>query len=146
MSIMYSPRITSLRNMDGNNEIKVQATKDGNELMRKLPKDLSNIIFGKSIQDILKQRNFEIVYVPDDREVSRLNYIDNIISMKCISEKLIIVEKEKKVIRMNMPIFIGKAVLDLSKELMYDFFHNVVMKHLISQSQALLYRYRFICH
>ena len=81
----------------------------------------------KSIQDILKQRNFEIVYVPNDKEVSRLNYIDNIISMKRISEKLIIVEKKKKVIRMNMPIFIGKAVLDLSKELMYDFFHNVVI-------------------
>jgi len=32
--------------MDDNNKIKAQATKEGNELMRKLPKDLSNIIQG----------------------------------------------------------------------------------------------------
>ena len=64
--------------------------------MRKLPKDLSNIIFGKTIQDVLKQRDFEVVYVPDNKQVSRLNYINKINSMKRISEKLIIVEKDKK--------------------------------------------------
>ena len=115
--------------MDGNNKIKAQATKDGNELMRKLPKDLSNIIFGKTIQDVLKQRDFEIVYVPDNKQVTRLNYINKINSMKRISEKLIIVEKEKKTKKLNMPIYVGKAILDLSKNLMYDFFFNVVMKH-----------------
>ena len=113
--------------MDRNNKIKAQATKEGNELLRKLPKDLSNIIFGKTIQDILKQRNFEIVYVSDNKQVSRLNYISDILSMKRISEKLIIFEKEKKVKKLDMPIYVGKAVLDLSKHLMYDFFYNVVM-------------------
>ena len=49
--------------------------------------------------------------------------------MKRISEKLIIVEKEKKVKKLDMPIYVGKAVLDFSKHLMYDFFYNVVMKH-----------------
>ena len=49
--------------------------------------------------------------------------------MRHISEKLIIVEKEKKVKKLSMPIYVGKAVLDLSKHLMYDFFYNVVMKH-----------------
>ena len=49
--------------------------------------------------------------------------------MKRISDKLIVVEKEKKTKKLNMPIYIGKAVLDLSKCIMYDFFYNVVMKH-----------------
>ena len=108
--------------MDRNNKIKAQATKEGNELLSFLT------LFGKTIQDILKQRDFEIVYVPDNKQVSRLNYINKINSMKRISEKLV-VEKEKKVKKLNMPIYIGKAVLDLSKHLMYDFFYNVVMKH-----------------
>ena len=48
--------------------------------------------------------------------------------MKRISDKLIIVEKDKKTKKLNMPIYIGKAILDLTKYLMYDFFYNVVIK------------------
>ena len=114
--------------IEGNNKIKAEATKSGNRLLRQLAKDLSNIIYGKNIQNILKQRDYEIVYVPDNNTVTRLNYIDKINSMKKISDKLIIVEKGKKKINLNMSIYIGKAILDLTKHLMYDFFYNVVIK------------------
>ena len=82
------------------------------------------------LQNILKQRDDEIVYVPDDNTITRLNYINKINSMKRISDKLIIVEKEKRTKNLNMPIYIGKAILDLTKYLMYDFFYNIVIKSL----------------
>ena len=115
--------------IDGNNNIKAEATKSGNKFLRQLAKDLSNIIYGKNIQNILKQRDYEIVYVPDNNTITRLNYINKINSMKRISDKLIIIEKDKKTKNLNMPIYIGKAILDLTKYLMYDFFYNVVIKN-----------------
>ena len=115
--------------IEGNNKIKAEATKSGNKFLRQLAKDLSNIIYGKNIQNILKQRDYEIVYVPDNNTTTRLNYINKIKSMKRISDKLIIVEKDKKTKNLNMPIYIGKAILDLTKYLMYDFFYNVVIKN-----------------
>ena len=41
--------------MEQNNKIKAHATKEGNELLRQLPNYLNNILYGKTIQDILKQ-------------------------------------------------------------------------------------------
>ena len=70
--------------IDGNNKIKGDATKSGNKFLRDLAKFSSNIIYGKTVQNILKQRDFEIVYVPDNRQVTRLNYINKINSMKKI--------------------------------------------------------------
>ena len=45
--------------IDGNNNIKADATKSGNKFLRDLAKFLSNIIYGKTVQNILKQRDFE---------------------------------------------------------------------------------------
>ena len=115
--------------IDGNNKIKAEANKSGNKFLRELAKDLSNIIYGKNIQNILKQRDYEIVFLLDYNTTTRLNYINKINSMKRISDKLIIVEKDKKTKNLNMPIYIGKAILDLTKYLMYDFFYNVVIKN-----------------
>ena len=55
--------------IDGNNTIKAEATKSGNKFLRQLAKDLSNIIYGKNIQNILKQRDCETVYVPDNNTI-----------------------------------------------------------------------------
>ena len=66
--------------------------------------------------------------VPDNRQVTRLNYINKINSMKKVSDRLIIVEKEKTK-KLNMPIYISKAILDLTKYFMHDFFYNVVIKY-----------------
>ncbi len=81
------------QSIDNNDQIKAQATKSGNKFLRQLSKDLSNIIYGKNIKNILKQRDYEIVYVPDNNQTTRLNYINKIKSMKRISDKLIMRER-----------------------------------------------------
>ena len=72
---------------------------------------------------------YEIVYVPDNNTTTRLNYINKINSMKRISDNLIIVEKDKKTKNLNIPIYIDKAILDLTKYLIYEFFYNIVIKN-----------------
>ena len=45
-------------------------------------------------------------------------------STKCISKNLLVMEMKKTEVKMNKPIYIGQAILDLSKTLMYEFWHD----------------------
>ena len=112
-----------------NNKDKKDATISGNEFKRELSKLLSNIIYGKTIQNVLHHKDFEVVQFNGWNQRSRLNAIKSIKYAHRISDHLMIVEKDKSKTSLNMPIFIGKAVLDLSKAHMYDFFHNCFMRH-----------------
>ena len=112
-----------------NNNDKKQATVAGNDFKRELSKLLSNIIYGKTIQNVLHHKDFDVIQFNGWNQRSRLNAIKSIKYAHRISDNLMIVEKERSKTNLNMPIFIGKAVLDLSKAHMYDFFHNCFMKH-----------------
>jgi 3'-phosphoadenosine 5'-phosphosulfate sulfotransferase (PAPS reductase)/FAD synthetase len=45
------------------------------------------------------------------------------------SENLSAIKLENKVIEFNKPMYIGFAVLEVSKTLMYDYHYNVMKKH-----------------
>jgi hypothetical protein len=57
--------------IDGNAERKKKAKIAGDDFEEMLNKLLSNIIFGKSIQNIMKQRDFEIIYTPNNDVITR---------------------------------------------------------------------------
>ena len=53
--------------------------------------------------------------------------------MRCfrrIQENLLAIERYKVVVKLSKPIYVGLAVLELSKILMYDFHYNTVKKTL----------------
>jgi hypothetical protein len=111
----------------GNNIKKQNATINGNKFLRQLAKDMNNIIFGKTIQNVTNQRDVLVRLFKGWSQENDINRIKNVKAFHQITENLMIIEKEKTNIKLNMPIFIGKAVLDLSKEHMYNFLHNVFM-------------------
>jgi len=45
------------------------------------------------------------------------------------NENLSVVEMDNKIIKFDKPIYIGFAVLDVSKTLMYDYHYNVMKYH-----------------
>ena len=47
-------------------------------------------------------------------------------SSKCISKDLLVMEMKKTELRMNKPIYLGQAILDLSKTLMYGFWYDYI--------------------
>ena len=59
------------------------------------------------------------------------NYTNKINSMKRTSDKLIIVEKDKRAKNLNIPIYIDKAIPNLTKCVMDDFFLQCCYKELI---------------
>ena len=47
-------------------------------------------------------------------------------STKYISENLVIMKMKKTEVKMNMPVYLGQAILDISKTLMYEFWYDYI--------------------
>ena len=58
------------------------------------------------------------------KHASRANFI----SGKMFNEKLFAINRIKEELVLNRPIYVGMAILDLSKLLMYDFHYNYMLK------------------
>ncbi|KAE9543566.1 hypothetical protein AGLY_002366 [Aphis glycines] len=84
-------------------------------------------VFGKTMESKRKQMKMELVSC--ERRLQKL--INKATFKHCTSYKdnLNAVELENKIIKFDKPIYIGFAVLDISKTLMYDYYFNVMKKH-----------------
>ena len=102
--------------IDLNTELRKNAK---NEFEKDFYKLKINSIYGKSVQNDRKHRDIRLVTTEAKRNkfVSESNYD----STKCISKNLLVMEMKKTEVKMNKPIYLGQAILDLSKTLMYEF-------------------------
>ena len=85
---------------------------------------MNNAVFGKTMENVRNHRDIKLV-IPDKRRsilVSEPNYH----SSKCISKDLMIIEMRKVEVKMNKPIYLGQAILDISKTLMYEFWYDYI--------------------
>ena len=83
---------------------------------------LMNAVFGKIMENIRNHR--EIKLVTKDAKRKKLVSEPNYHTSKYLSEDLMAIEMKKTKICMNKPIYIGQAVLDISKTLMYEFWYD----------------------
>ena len=76
------------------------------------------------MENLRKHRDIRLVTTDKRRSkiVSELNYY----STKYISESLMIVEMKKTQIFMSKPIYLGQAILDISKTHMYEFWYDYI--------------------
>ncbi|XP_050062454.1 uncharacterized protein LOC126552021 [Aphis gossypii] len=107
-----------------NTEMRKKAKNDFEKDFFKL---MNNAVFGiKTMQSKRKEMKMELVSCE-----RRLQKIINKCTFKhCTNynENLNAVALENKIIRFDKPIYIGFAVLDISKTLMYDYHYNVMKK------------------
>ena len=80
--------------------------------------------FGKTIENVRDHR--DITIVTSDKRRSILASEPNYHSTKYISKDLIIMEMRKTEIKMNKPIYLEQAILDISKTLMYEFWYDYI--------------------
>ena len=80
---------------------------------------MKNAVFGKTMENVRKQRNNNSVVTERRRNylVSEPNYH----TTKFLTENLLSIEMKKTEILMNKPISFGLWKLDLSKTVMYNF-------------------------
>ena len=95
-----------------------------NDFEKDFFKLMNNAVFGKTMENVRKHRDIKLVRTDHKRNklVSEPNYH----TMKLIDDNLAIIEMRKVKVRMNKPIYLGLSILDISKIIMYEFWHDYV--------------------
>ena len=107
--------------IDMNTKLRMEAKNDFEKDFFKL---MNNSVFGKTMENVRNHRDIKIVTTNKQRSkyVSEPNYHPT----KRISKNLAITEMKKTKVKMNKPVYLGQAMLDISKTLTYEFWYDYI--------------------
>jgi len=101
-----------------------------NEFEKNLFKLMNNACFGKTMENIRKHRNVKLASKWLGRYGAKNLLCSPLFKQRTIlDENLIVVELSKKKLLFNKPIYVGQAILDISKVNMYDFHYDYMLNH-----------------
>ena len=85
-----------------------------------------NSVYGKTMENLRKRINVRLVNNKKDflKYTSRLTHITH----KIFDKSYTAIHEIKPVLTLNKPMYVGYAVLELSKWLMYDFYYDFLKK------------------
>ena len=107
--------------IDMNTDLRKHAKNDSEKDFFRL---MNNLVFGKTMENVRNHRDIKLVTT--DKRISILVSELNYHSSKYISKDLMIIEMRKVEVKMNKPIYLGQAILDISKTLMYEFWYDYI--------------------
>ena len=87
---------------------------------------MNNSEFGKTIENIRKRQN--IILIDDRKKAVKLTSRPNFDRATIFDRNLIAVHMKRTEVYFNKPVYVGQAILDLSKTLMFDFHYNYIKK------------------
>ena len=94
----------------------------GNEVEKDFFKLMNNSVFGKTMENIRNHKDMKLV--TSDKKYLKYVMKPNFKDGHPFSKHLFAVEMGKREITMNKPVYLGQAILDLSKTLMYEFHYD----------------------
>ena len=105
--------------IDFNTRLRTAASNDFEKDFYKL---MNNSVFGKTMENI--RNHINIVFVNDEEIYLRKVMKPNFKSGTLLGPNLIACEIGKTKVIMNKPVYLGQAILDLSKMIMYEFHYD----------------------
>ena len=102
-----------------NTEYRMNAKNDFEKDFIKL---MNNAVFGKTMENLRKHRDTKSVTI--DTKSNKLVSEPNYHATKWFSENLLAIEMKNIVIKANKPIYLGLAILSLSKIIMYEYWYD----------------------
>jgi len=105
---------------------------------------MNNAVFGKSMENVRKRRNIELVC--DSVKLKKLIAKPQLEQFIIVNKDTVLVDRIRKTVTLNKPIYVGFTVLDLSKLLMFDFHYNVVIKRYGSNARLLFSDTDSLCY
>ena len=127
--------------IDFSTQLTMAATNDFKKDFFKL---MSNSVFGKMMENIRKHRNIGLVKTEEKylHTVMKPNFKSGVL----FGENLMGCEMGKIKVVMNKPVYLGQAILDLSKIIMYEFHYDYMvpkysdrLKHCYMDTDSLVY-------
>ena len=96
---------------------------------------MNNSVFGKTIENIRKRQNIKIIH---DRNIAlKLSSRPNFDRCTIFDKHLIALHMLNTEINFNKPVYVGQAILDLSKTLMFNFHYNYIRKKYHNKAELL---------
>ena len=94
-----------------------------NDFEKDFFKLMNNSVFGKTMENVRKHRDIKLVTTDKRRNqlVSEPNY-----HTKYFSENLLAIKMKKTKVKMNKPVYLGMSILDISKNLMCEFWYDYI--------------------
>ena len=120
--------------IDFNTRLRTVAENDFEKDFYKL---MNNSVFGKTMENIRKHRNIKLVDNKEDylKQVMKPNLKGGVL----MGENLMSCEMGKVKVKMNKPVYLGQAILDLSKTIMYEFHYDYMKRKYNESDLKLLY-------
>ena len=113
-----------------NNLSEMRAKHSKNGVLKNLFKLLANSIYGKFVETGLNRMKVKIATSNKGQENILNKYgVDLLDDYDVYDENLFVAKLSNPKKRMIKPFFIGFAILDMSKYIIYDFFYNVLKKN-----------------
>ena len=88
---------------------------------------MNNAVFGKTMENVRNRENITL-WTSNQRFLNRVLASPALKNLVIFDEDLVAVVKHKTHVKLNKPVQVGMAILDLSKVCMYDFHYNVMMR------------------
>ena len=95
-----------------------------NEFEKDFFKLMNNSVFGKTMENVRNHRDIKLV--TSDKRRKRLVSEPNYHSHKNFSEHLMAIEMKKTKVKMTKRRYLGMAILDISKSIMYEFRYDYI--------------------
>jgi len=124
-----------------NTQLRTKATNDFEKYFFKL---MNNSVFGKTMENI--RNRVDVRLRTSEKSAEKLVTKPNYERTTIFSEDLIAVHMKKTELVFNKPVYLGMAILDISKTRMYDFHYNYMKvkygddcKLLMTDTDSLMY-------
>ena len=95
-----------------------------NEFEKDSFKLMNNSVFGKTIENVRKHRDINLVTTDEKR--NNLVSVPNYHTTKCFTENVLAIEMKKTKEKMNKSVYLGMSILDITKTLMYEFWYDYI--------------------
>ena len=106
-----------------------------NDFEKDFYKLMNNSVYGKTMENVRNRINFRLISTEEEAmRILNRKKKHTIFNDNCVGVHLL-----KREVKLNKPIFIGQAVLDQSKHLMYDFHYNFMLKKIERENIDLLF-------
>ena len=115
-----------------NTELRMRAS---NNFEKDFFKLMNNSVFGKTIENIRKRQNIQLI--EDRKKALRLSSRPNFDRCTIFDRHLIAVHMKNTKVYFDKPVYVGQAILDLSKTLMFNFHYKYIKEKYPNKAELL---------